>query len=241
MMKIAIVDDEPNILDRIKQCVIGQFDERNLTISIYTYTNGSDLLNDVEKGCLFDVVFLDIELPDGLGLNVSKQLRASYHNIIIAFVTSFDNYVYDAFDYDAIGYIRKHELDTRISVLIDRIIKKYRDISNEKIFKNSTTQCRESTQNIVYFESDNHIITIFFNNGSKFSYTDSLKRLEEEYAVYGFFRIHAGYLVNLNYVYSIEKDYLVLKYAGRNEKLIVSRGKSKELKKAFQQYFRGGL
>jgi two-component system response regulator LytT len=49
---------------------------------------------------LFDVVFLDIELPDKLGLEIAKLLKETYRNIIIAFVTSFDNYVYDAFDYD---------------------------------------------------------------------------------------------------------------------------------------------
>lgn len=241
MIRIAIVDDEPNILDRIKQSICSQFKERNIAITVVKYTNGSDLLNAVETGYLFDVVFLDIELPDGLGLNVAKQLRNSYRNIIIAFVTSFDNYVYDAFDYDVIGYIRKHELDSRLGTVIDRVIKKFREISNEKIFKNSTGQCRESTENIVYFESDNHNITIFFNNGKEFSYTDSLKRLEDEYAIHGFIRIHSGYLVNLKYVYSIEKDYVVLKYADKNEKLSVSRGRAKELKQAFQQYFRGGL
>lgn len=240
MIRIAIVDDEVNILEKIKSNVYREFNERNSAVTIVTYTNGKDLLNAVKTGYLFDVIFLDIELPDGLGLDVAKQLRDSYQNIIIVFVTSFDNYVYDAFDYDVIGYIRKQELNKRLSGVIDRIIKIFTKITNEYIFKNNNGQYRISTQDIVYFESDDHNITLHSNDGKEFSYTDSLKRLEEEFSVYGFFRIHAGYLVNLRYVYSIENGHVVLKYSNKSIQLAVSRGRCKELKSAYQKYFRGG-
>lgn len=82
---------------------------------------------------------MDIELPDKLGLEIAKLLKETYRNIIIAFVTSFDNYVYDAFDYDVIAYIRKQEFEIRLSSVIDRVIKKYKEMFNK-----SYSKCRRT-------------------------------------------------------------------------------------------------
>lgn len=241
MIKIAIVDDELNILKDLYQNIYNEFINRNLSVDISTYLKGEDLFRAIKENHMFDIVFLDIELPDGLGLDVAKRLRDMYNNIIISFVTSFDNYVYDAFDYDVIGYIRKQELSSRLGTVVDRMIKRYKEISNEKIFKNSSHQIRTTTQNIIYFESDDHNIKVFLNDGSTFSYTYSLKKLEEEYSIHGFFRIHAGYLVNLRYVFSIEKNMVYLKVNELIIPLPVSRVRSKALKTAYQQLFRGGI
>ena len=239
MIKIAIVDDEPNMLSEIKHSVSKQFKERNIDTTITAYSDGKQLITAIDRGALFDVVFLDIELPDKPGLEIARSLRETNQNVMIAFVTSFDNYVYDAFDYDVIGYIRKHELDARLGAVIDRIIKKYKEVSNEKLFKNASGQYRVIVQNIAYFESNDHNIMIHLNDGTEFTVTGSLKKIEEEYSIHGFFRIHSGYLVNLAYVFSIEKNEVMVKCETNMVTLPVSRGRSKELKTAYQHYIRG--
>lgn len=105
MIKIAVVDDELDMLKEITDGISKQFEKRKIKITIDKFTNGAQLIKALESNRLFDVVFLDIELPDKLGLEIAKLLKETYRNIIIAFVTSFDNYVYDAFDYDVIAYI----------------------------------------------------------------------------------------------------------------------------------------
>ena len=239
MIRIAVVDDDLDMLEEIKYGILRQFKERRISISIDTFTTGSQLMKEIENNCLFDVVFLDIELPDRLGLEIAKLLKDAYRNIIIAFVTSFDNYVYDAFDYDVIAYMRKQDFGTRLCNVIDRIIKKYKELFNKKLFKNSDGQHMAKTQDIVYFESDDHSITIYENNEYRFEITGSLKNLEEEYYVLGFFRIHTGYLVNLDYVFSIEQNKVIVKYGDKFKDLPVSRGRMKALKSTYQQYIRG--
>ena len=239
MIKIAVVDDDLDMLKEIKNSILKQFKERRINITIETFTNGAQLMKAIESDCLFDVVFLDIELPDKLGLEIAKLLKETYRNIIIAFVTSFDNYVYDAFDYDVIAYIRKQEFEIRLSSVIDRVIKKYKEMHNKKLFKNAEGQHSVKTQDIVYFESCDHSITIYENNEYRFEITDSLKNLEEEYYVLGFFRIHTGYLVNLDYVFSIEQNKVIVKCGDEFKDLPVSRGRMKALKSAYQQYIRG--
>lgn len=239
MIKIAVVDDELDMLKEITDGISKQFEKRKIKITIDKFTNGAQLIKALESNRLFDVVFLDIELPDKLGLEIAKLLKETYRNIIIAFVTSFDNYVYDAFDYDVIAYIRKQEFEIRLSSVIDRVIKKYKEMFNKKLFKNAEGQHTVATQDIVYFESCDHSITIYENNEFKFEITDSLKNLEDEYYVHGFFRTHTGYLVNLEYVYSIEKNDVIVKYGNIIKSLPVSRGRMKDLNSAYQQYIRG--
>lgn len=135
MIKIAVVDDAPDMLKEIKNSILKQFKERRINITIETFTNGAQLIKALESNRLFDVVFLDIELPDKLGLKIAKLLRDAYRNIIIAFVTSFDNYVYDAFDYDVIAYIRKQEFEIRLGNVIDRIIKNIRRCTIKNFLK----------------------------------------------------------------------------------------------------------
>ena len=123
--------------------------------------------------------------------------------------------------------------------VIDRVIKKYKEMHNKKLFKNAEGQHSVKTQDIVYFESCDHSITIYENNEYRFEITDSLKNLEEEYYVLGFFRIHTGYLVNLDYVFSIEQNKVIVKCGDEFKDLPVSRGRMKALKSAYQQYIRG--
>ena len=80
MIKIAVVDDDPDMLKEIKNSILKQFKERRINITIETFTNGTQLMKSIESDCLFDVVFLDIELPDRLGLEIAKLLRSCLKN-----------------------------------------------------------------------------------------------------------------------------------------------------------------
>lgn len=90
MIKIAVVDDELDMLKEITDGISKQFEKRKIKITIDKFTNGAQLIKALESNRLFDVVFLDIELPDKLGLEIAKLLKETYRNIIIAFVTSID-------------------------------------------------------------------------------------------------------------------------------------------------------
>ena len=239
MIKIAVVDDENAILKQIIQAIEVEFNKRNINTTISGFSTGVQLLKSIKEGRNYNAVFLDIEMPNKTGLETAKEIRSSNPNTIIAFITSFDNYVYDAFDYDAAGYIRKQEIDIRLSHVIDRILQKYIDTTNEKIFKNINGQYKTTVQNIVFFESYDHNIIIHNNDGVVFSTTDSLKHLEEEYSALGFYRIYSGYLVNMAYIFSIEKNSIMIKYASHTQTLPVSRSRVKELKIAYQRYIRG--
>lgn len=237
MLKIAILDDDQEFLGHINCKVKDTFAERNIEVKTYIFTDGEQLIEKMNnEKTYYDVFFLDIQMPNQMGMEIAKNIRDKYKDVLIIFVTSFDNYVFEAFDYDAVAYIRKNEFEDKIGNSIDRIISKINMNVKKFVFNNSEGQYRISPKNIMYFESINHSIYIYDKNNKVIRITSSLNQLEQEFSIYNFIRIHSGYLVNLKYIYSIENISVVLS----NGKILpISRHRIKEVKKAFHKNLRG--
>ena len=84
-MRIAICDDCCIDRELIVHLLQQYCMERSIHYEIAQYKNGTNLLCDMEDGCSFDVIFLDIYMKDLLGIHVAKQLRARAYNGAIVF------------------------------------------------------------------------------------------------------------------------------------------------------------
>lgn len=239
VIKIAVADDEQDMLKLVCKKVTEEFSQSGFEFEVFPFESGNALLDAIKSGNAFDIVFLDIQLSDCTGMELAKKLRNDGHSFLLVFVTSFDNYVFEAFDYDAQGYLRKTELDERLGSTVQRLIKKYTDDHRETVLHNLDGQLRIAINDIALFESHGHTITMTDIYGMNFAFTGSLSRLEREYASFGFFRVHSGYLVNLRCIYSIEKSSAVIKLQTDTLNIPISRSKAKALKLAYQQMIRG--
>lgn len=238
MIKIAVADDEQDMLELVCRRVNEEFLQSGIDFEVFQFSSGNELLNSLENGNAFDILFLDIRLSDCTGMELAKKLRNDGYSFLLVFVTSFDNYVFEAFDYDAQGYLRKSELDERLGSTVQRLIKKYTDDHRETVLHNLDGKLRIAINDIALFESHGHTITMTDICGKSFTFTGSLSRLEKEYASFGFFRVHSGYLVNLRHIYSVEKSSAELKLKNDTLSIPVSRSKAKALRAAYQRMIR---
>ena len=71
-MRIAICDDVQPMLDFLEREIKSKFAEKGLDAKIFSYTNGRDFLRDHQNNP-FDVVFLDIVMPDMNGFDVENR------------------------------------------------------------------------------------------------------------------------------------------------------------------------
>ena len=90
MLKIAIVDDEYNQIQKINQVVSVFFSEREIAISVDLFTSGEDLLN---SSTMYDIIFLDIEMSGINGIETGQRLRVNNKNAAMFYITSFQNYI----------------------------------------------------------------------------------------------------------------------------------------------------
>ena len=101
MKKVLIIDDENKTREFIKRLLISL--EHNFEI----YTDGSNVetgINAINK-IQPDLVFLDIQMPDGNGFDVLKG--AKYKEFEIIFITAYQEYAIQAIQFSALAYILK--------------------------------------------------------------------------------------------------------------------------------------
>ena len=94
-MKIAICDDEILYIEKIKKIVSSFIESEKIVAEIETFTSGCEL---VESESLYDVVFLDIEMPGLNGIETTKILNQKNNRTRIFIFTSHSNYLDDAMD-----------------------------------------------------------------------------------------------------------------------------------------------
>lgn len=232
-MNIAICDDNPADLEYMTKIIYQAFDHNRIICNMKTYTNAGDLL-EANQIQLFDVVFLDLDMPEMSGMEAAAQLNKLHEATEIVFITNHDELVYKAYRFKALGFIRKKFLNIEIDEIVEALIESINAKEKYIIFCGTGYETKYNINDILYMRSDDHYIDIFSVN-KKESLRGSLNHIEKNYSQYGFIRIHSRYLVNYRYIYSIEKNTVVLNDL---QQLPMSRSRVKAVKEAFQLFSR---
>ena len=238
-MRIAICDDERTIREYLEDLVLTV----DSSITVIQYEEGSKLL---EEDFNADILLLDIQMPGIDGMEAAKALRSRGSKVIIVFVTAIEEYVFDAFDVGAAGYIVKPFDDSRVrDVLLSaiRVAKEQRRIdsllseqlkhSNRTILvKTDSGNINISLSDVAYAEVFDRKIVLHLKDKSTISYYGRMSSLEN-IAGSDFFRIHRSYLVNLIFIKSYDsKNVVVL-----SDSIPIARGKYHDFVKVYLEFY----
>lgn len=198
-MQIAICDDEAVIRELLTEKIRG-FDRE---AQIELYESGEDLLLQKQEP---DILFLDIQMPGRNGIEIAKELRKEWHNVILIFVTAIEEYVFDAFDVGAFHYLVKPIQDEKFTEVLGKAVEQYtkmqRSVPNKEekylMINNGKIHCKVRLADIVYAEVFNRKIVLHKMN-EKIEYYGTMAELESAVGD-TFFRTHRAYLINLKYV-----------------------------------------
>ena len=112
-MRLALVDDDAEIRSLLRAYVQRYNTEYGTSISTYDFTRGSDLLHNYERG-VFDVIFLDIEMPGINGMETATQIRRIDDAVALVFVTHLAQFAVQGYEVQASDTLLSHY---RISIL----------------------------------------------------------------------------------------------------------------------------
>lgn len=87
MIKIAVCDDEKQVRLRLLTIIQQYFNENNREVWVAGFKKGEELLNAKTR---FDIIFLDIEMPELNGIETAKILRKWDVTSKIIYVTNYD-------------------------------------------------------------------------------------------------------------------------------------------------------
>jgi DNA-binding LytR/AlgR family response regulator len=202
-----------------------------------------------------DIVFSDVQLPDGLSFTIFNQLHT---DLPVIFITGYDRFMMNAFDCNGIDYLLKPVNDEDLL----RSIEKYRKL--EKHFTSGKQQIKSLLQyinakkktrlivkrghehifllmdDVVLFYTENKVVFVIDKNGKKYLTDKNLCDLEHELDTETFFRANRQYIINVNYIRSFKtyervKLQLDLNVSNLNHCVIISQETAPLFKKWIYQ------
>lgn len=211
MLKAIVIDDieaiRKNHIAIIKSScsnvsVIGQAD---------SVESGVKLIRQLSP----DLVFLDVEMPDGTGFDLLQKLKPILFKVI--FITGHEDFAIRAFRFSAIDYLLKpldaDDLVEAVKKAEDSLGKELFDIKLQNLFANldrpkdlqklvlktADRIYSVNIQDVVCCESDKNYTTFEFINAPKLVVSTNLKEYETLLVPYNFFRTHKSHLINMAY------------------------------------------
>ena len=234
MLKAMIVDDEAPARSELRYLL----DEVGKTEVVAEAASVREAIEKLkEYPC--DVLFLDINMPEATGLQFADALQHLKFPPAVVFVTAYSEYALDAFEVKAIDYLVKPVETERLRQAINRV--REHVVLHAKAQKSERIPVEKAGKKILI--SIDQIIFVMARDDYAYLQTEtdryfstvSLAQLEKRLEGHGFFRVHRGYLVNLDMVQEVESvagGTLLLTMVNSTEKIPVSRRRVSALKKA---------
>lgn len=212
----VIIDDEKPCRDSLQLLLDALHPEITIKGSADRVSSGIDLVKEIQP----DILFLDIELPDGTGFDLLEQLK-NYHFATI-FVTAHNHYARLAFDFAAMAYLNKPVGANNLSEAIHRArervlirtqvqqMEDFREVNQNFREKKLPTRLAVSNSNgihyipidnITFLTVDKGCTEIYQSDGSRVIVSANLIEYERRFAEFpNFLKIHKSYTVNLHYI-----------------------------------------
>lgn len=233
MIRIAIVDDDPKIQNKLKQYIADYIKEKKTAINLSVFDDAYDLVEDYKKH--FDIIFMDVQMEKMDGMTAAKHIRQMDSEVIIIFVTNMAEFAIEGYKVDALSYVVKPIVYLDFVQQLNRAINKV--TFTKKTFLMVAVQgdmMRLDTSKIAYIESLEHKVLIHMDD-EELLINGSLKKLEKQLENKWFARCNSGFLVNLKYVEAVDKNEINLGQIS----LPLSRGKKKNFMQKLSEFIGG--
>lgn len=235
MIKIAICDDEKDAIALHEKIVKSSLQACGIGYEITTYTHSRNLLCDIiDDSFYFDLILLDIEMPDVTGMDLSEQIKPYLPNVKIIFITSHVEYAIDAYELSIFRYVPKNSLEQRLVAAITDAAKLIvLEVGQEYTIQTNSRLERIPYKEIYYIQRDGKNASIVSSTGVS-KVRKSLQQIYEELNTPEFIFVDRGYIVNIIQIMKISDGTAFLK---NGEKLPISRSHLQEVKQQINRFW----
>lgn len=235
-MIIAICDDNLEFLNQIGDIVTHTYKELQVDFAISSFTCGQDLLAEIQdKKTEIELLLLDIDMPGISGLDVAKVVRETGGNTILIFISSYENFVFETFEYNPFRFVRKSRMKQELPIALRAAEGLYQ--KNRKryvVIKCDEGELKIEASEITHFEVVKRRLHIHLSDGRTLHTWKTLKELLKEVSSDNFSKIHSGCVVNLKYVSGYSGSEITMDSGVR---LVASRDGMKTFKEELSRYW----
>lgn len=213
MIDIAICDDEHNVCNSLETSLLAFSQKNKILINTCVFYDAKNLLEYLEKGNHFDIIFVDIEMQGLNGIEFGSYLRKIKGNDYtkIIFISWHEKYAMKLFKYRPDDFLVK-PIEKRLNEANEHLKRVYQEIITNNTFfsyKIGRSYFKIDVKEIMYFVSENRVVKMYMKNTSIIIYC-KLDQVEEDIRNDKFLRIHKSILVNSDYVLTYDCDRLIL-------------------------------
>lgn len=229
-MQVAIVEDEPTTQMAITT-VFRAAAKQMGDLQWQCFASGEALLFALPEHT-FDLVLLDIRLAGIDGMTTAKKIRQKDADLPLAFLSNYDQYVFDGYDVSAIGYLLK-------PLTLEKLLPLLAKVTKAKLQPALMVQTTAGLEKVFFYDVrfievqvhdcllhlQERVVTV------KQPLSELATQLDDR-----FVKTHRAYLVNLGYVSALDGAQLTL---NDGTTLPVARGQKQAVRQALLAHYRG--
>jgi len=248
-MKVVIIEDEAPAFRRLQR-ILEELDEQIEIVEVIDTVK--DSIAWFEADGQADLIFMDIQLADGLSFEIFKAVEI---RTPVIFTTAYDEYTLKAFEVNSIDYllkpIDKSRLDKslgklqemkqlfstglNLSSILEQIKPEAKKYRRRFLIRSRAQMIPVKVDDIAYFFTENGLVYLQKRDQKKHPIDQTLDQLESEVNPEEFFRINRQFLCSLEAIqrsYSYDKGKILIELSPKNnEVVLVSRDKASQFKR----------
>ena len=207
--KIAIVEDEQKVAAAMTDLIKKHSEKNGVAVKCIYFPDAEKLLDGYPAD--YDVIFFDIKLPGMNGMQAAEKIREVDNKAIIVFVTNMRQYAIKGYCVNALDFIVKPVEELAFDTLLDKALRilRARGASDTIVLKTPAGYHRVNLSGLFYVDIQKHKLTFHTSDGNIEAW-GILSNIEKMLPQDRFYKINSCYVINMQYVQSIDGDSVVV-------------------------------
>ena len=234
MVRIAIAEDDPAYRATLEEYLDRYRRENGLEAEVTTFSDGLALTEGYRP--VYDLLLLDIEMPNLDGMSAAEKIRSSDPEVVIIFITNMAQYAIKGYQVDALDYVLKPVSYAAFAFKLKKALAMVRRREGSDVVIHMAGGLRRmSADEIKYVEVVSHKLYLHTPD-EVIAVPGTLRDMEAQLEERHFVRCNKCYLVNLRHVRQVRQNTVDV----GGEQLLISRTRKKEFLQALTDYLGGG-
>ena len=230
VIKIAICDDDKEVCTSVNHIVEKLLHQTEIKAEIYTFYSGKELCEKM-LNVKYDLIFLDIEIPEMNGVEIGKYIRKKLENNVaqIVYISSKKSYAMELFENRPFDFLIKPLTEEAIKKVLNNYLNVYGDRGLFFTYQKSRSTYNIELSKIMYFERNKRKITVKTTEEDDEFY-GSLEDIYTELKDNKFFFIHKSFLVNYSFIKIFNNDKVIM---ADGRELPISQARRKKIREKY--------
>ena len=204
MYHIAIVEDEKEFREQLKEYLQQYGVENQIEFQITEFADGAEIVENYKNE--YDVILLDIEMPKLNGMDAAELIREKDEDVILMFITNMAQYAIHGYSVGALDFVMKPITYYTFSMKMKRALKRAQKKEQKPLILNLSDGIKTlEIKQIYYVEVQNRMLHYHTDEG-EIIVRGTLQSAENILKPYPFAKCNHWYLVNLMHVTAVRKN-----------------------------------